>query len=110
MSDAPTTPVASAPHPSRHAAAPTVVAAIDVGASAMRLIVAQHLPGERPQVLEEASRGVLLGRDTFTGGRIGAKTVDASVRALNAFRRMMDDYGVTRVRAVATSAVREAAN
>jgi exopolyphosphatase/guanosine-5'-triphosphate,3'-diphosphate pyrophosphatase len=89
---------------------PTVVAAIDVGASAMRLIVAQHLPGQRPQVLEEASRGVLLGRDTFTAGRIGATTVDASVRALNAFRRMMDDYGVTRLRAVATSAVREAAN
>ena len=61
-------------------------------------------------MLEEASRGVLLGRDTFTAGRIGATTVDASVRALNAFRRMMDDYGVTRVRAVATSAVREAAN
>ena len=47
---------------------PTVVAAIDVGASAMRLIVAQHLPGQRPQVLEEASRGVLLGRDTFSAG------------------------------------------
>ena len=72
MSDAPTTPVASRPEPVRLTPTPTVVAAIDVGASAMRLIVAQHLPGQRPQVLEEASRGVLLGRDTFTAGRIGA--------------------------------------
>ena len=110
MSDTPATPVASRPEPARLVPTPTVVAAIDVGASAMRLIVAQHLPGQRPQVLEEASRGVLLGRDTFTAGRIGATTVDASVRALNAFHRMMDDYGVTRMRAVATSAVREAAN
>src|SRR4029453_11686471 len=55
-------------------------------------------------------RSVLLGRDTFAVGRIGAATTDAAVRALSGFRRMMDDYGVTRVRAVATSAVREAAN
>ena len=104
------TPVASQPEPARLTPTPSVVAAIDVGASAMRLIVAQYVPGQRPQVLEEASRGVLLGRDTFTAGRIAATTVDASVRALNAFRRMMDNYGVSRVRAVATSAVREAAN
>jgi exopolyphosphatase / guanosine-5'-triphosphate,3'-diphosphate pyrophosphatase len=86
------------------------VAVIDVGASAIRLVIAQYAPGERPQVLEEASRSVLLGRDTFAVGRIGAATTDAAVRALSGFRRMMDDYGVTRVRAVATSAVREAAN
>ena len=61
-------------------------------------------------MLEEASRSVLLGRDTFAVGRIGATTTDAAVRALSGFRRMMDDYGVTRTRAVATSAVREAAN
>ena len=86
------------------------IAVIDVGASAIRLVIAQHAPGERPQVLEEASRSVLLGRDTFAVGRIGATTTDAAVRALSGFRRMMDDYGVTRIRAVATSAVREAAN
>ena len=86
------------------------IAVIDVGASAIRLVIAQHAPGERPQVLEEASRSVLLGRDTFAVGRIGAATTDAAVRALSGFRRMMDDYGVVRDRAVATSAVREAAN
>jgi exopolyphosphatase/guanosine-5'-triphosphate,3'-diphosphate pyrophosphatase len=86
------------------------VAVIDVGASAIRLVIAQHAPGERPEVLEEASRSVLLGRDTFAVGRIGATTTDAAVRALSGFRRMMDDYGVSRIRAVATSAVREAAN
>jgi exopolyphosphatase/guanosine-5'-triphosphate,3'-diphosphate pyrophosphatase len=61
-------------------------------------------------VLEEASRAVLLGRDTFSSGRLGSRTIDAAVRALGGFRRLMDDYGVTRVRAVATSAVREASN
>jgi exopolyphosphatase/guanosine-5'-triphosphate,3'-diphosphate pyrophosphatase len=86
------------------------VAVIDIGASAARLVVAQLVPGQRPVILEEASRGVLLGQDTFSTGRIGAATIDAAVRALSGFRRIMSGYGVVRIRAVATSAVREAAN
>jgi exopolyphosphatase / guanosine-5'-triphosphate,3'-diphosphate pyrophosphatase len=85
-------------------------AVIDIGASAVRLVVAQLARGERPLVLEEASRGVLLGQDTFSIGRIGAATIDAAVRALDGFRHIMDGYQVSYVRAVATSAVREAAN
>jgi exopolyphosphatase / guanosine-5'-triphosphate,3'-diphosphate pyrophosphatase len=89
---------------------PVVLGVVDIGASAIRLVVAQHGPGEPLEVLEEASRAVLLGRDTFSSGRIGSGTIDAAVRALGGFRRLMDEYRVTRVRAVATSAVREASN
>jgi exopolyphosphatase / guanosine-5'-triphosphate,3'-diphosphate pyrophosphatase len=85
-------------------------AVIDIGASAVRFVVAQLARGERPVVLEEASRGLLLGQDTFSIGRIGAATIDAAVRALDGFRHIMDGYQVSHVRAVATSAVREAAN
>ena len=53
---------------------------------------------------------MLLGRDTFSTGRIGAATMDAAIRALAGFKQVMDGYGVTRVCAVATSAVREASN
>jgi exopolyphosphatase / guanosine-5'-triphosphate,3'-diphosphate pyrophosphatase len=86
------------------------MAVVDVGASAIRLVVAEARTGERFQVLEEASRGVLLGKDTFTHGRLGAATVEAALKALEGFRRLMDSYGVVRYRAVATSAVREAQN
>jgi len=89
---------------------PQPVAVVDIGASAVRLVVAQVVGGHAPIILEEASRGVLLGQDTFSTGRIGAATIDAAVRALSGFVRIMDGYGVTRTRAVATSAVREAAN
>jgi exopolyphosphatase/guanosine-5'-triphosphate,3'-diphosphate pyrophosphatase len=92
------------------AASAVVLGVVDIGASAIRLVVAQHGPGEPLEILEEASRAVLLGRDTFSSGRIGSGTIDAAVRALAGFRRLMDGYGVTRVRAVATSAVREASN
>ena len=86
------------------------VAVLDLGASAIRLLVAELPPGGTPRILEEASRAVLLGKDTFGGGRLGAPTIEATLRALEGFRRIMDSYGVVRYRAVATSAVREANN
>ncbi len=92
------------------AAAPRLVAVVDMGASAIRLVVAEIPPEGRVRILEDASRGVLLGKDTFTHGRLGAATIEATLRALEGFRRIMDTYGVERYRAVATSAVREAQN
>lgn len=89
---------------------PELVAVLDMGASAIRLVVAEVGPGGVLRVVEEASRGVLLGRDTFSSGRIRAETIDAALVALDGFHQIMERYGVTRVRAVATSAVREASN
>ena len=92
------------PEPSRP------VAVVDMGASAIRLLVAEAEPGQPIRILEEASRGVLLGKDTFTHGRLEAATVEATLKALQGFRRIMDANGVVRYRAVATSAIREAQN
>ena len=86
------------------------VAVVDMGASAIRLLVAESPQGQPLRILEEASRGVLLGKDTFTHGRLGAATIEATLKAMEGFRRIMDTYGVVRYRAVATSAVREAQN
>src|SRR5262245_23336749 len=101
-------PPANAPPPTPEPPRPFAV--VDLGASAVRLVVAEVQPGSTPHLLEEASRGVLLGKDTFTHGRLGTATVEATLKALEGFRRIMDTYGVGRYRAVATSAVREAAN
>jgi exopolyphosphatase/guanosine-5'-triphosphate,3'-diphosphate pyrophosphatase len=89
---------------------PRPLAVLDLGASAIRLLVAEPQQGGGVRVLEEASRGVLLGKDTFTHGRLGAATIEATLKALEGFRRLMDTYGVVRYRAVATSAIREAQN
>jgi exopolyphosphatase/guanosine-5'-triphosphate,3'-diphosphate pyrophosphatase len=101
-------PPADAPAPPPEPARP--FAALDLGASAVRLVVAEMEPGAPPRILEEASRGVLLGKDTFTHGRLGGATVEATLKVLEGFRRIMDTYGVVRYRAVATSAIREAGN
>lgn len=89
---------------------PKLVAVLDMGASALRLVVAEVFPDKPAQVLEEASRGVLLGRDVFSTGAVRPQTVDAVIAALEGFRQIMDGYGVPEVRAVATSAMREARN
>ena len=86
------------------------MAVLDMGASALRLVVAEKPSGEPLRVLEEASRAVALGKDAFGGGRLGAPAIEAALKALEGFRRIMDSYGVVRYRAVATSAVREAVN
>lgn len=92
-------------------ATPRVVAVLDMGASAIRLVIAEIAADRRIHVLEEASRGVLLGRDTFSSaGVIKPRTADSAFAAIDGFRHIMDNYGVTQVRAVATSAVREARN
>jgi exopolyphosphatase/guanosine-5'-triphosphate,3'-diphosphate pyrophosphatase len=90
--------------------APELVAVLDMGASAIRLVIAELSPSAAARVVEEASRGVLLGRDTFSNGIIRAPTIDAACEALDGFREITEGYGVRHVRAVATSAVREARN
>src|SRR5262245_29751135 len=86
------------------------VAVIDMGSSAIRLAVAEVAPDGTVRILDRASRSVFLGKDTFATGRISAPTMEAAVRACEGFRRIMEEYGVARSRAVATSAVREASN
>ena len=87
-----------------------LVAVLDMGASAIRLVIAEVGTGRPIRLMEQASRGVLLGRDTFTGGLIRPKTADATFAALKGFRHIIDSYDVQRIRAIATSAVREARN
>jgi exopolyphosphatase/guanosine-5'-triphosphate,3'-diphosphate pyrophosphatase len=89
---------------------PDLVAVLDMGASAIRLVVAEIGSNRSIRIIEEASRGVLLGRDTFSSGAIRSNTIDAALAALDNFRHIIDGYGACRVRAVATSAVREARN
>jgi exopolyphosphatase/guanosine-5'-triphosphate,3'-diphosphate pyrophosphatase len=93
-----------------HSETPQLVGVLDMGASAIRLVVAEVAPRRPIRVVEEASRGVLLGRDTFSHGALRSQTIDAAIGALEGFREVMEGYGVQQVRAVATSAVREARN
>jgi len=99
----------SNPTPESDPAAKTV-AAIDLGSNSLRMVIAQVLPDGRIELLERLQRAVRLGQDTFRRGRLGTQTMRAALAVLRDYRQMMQLYNVERIRAVATSAVREAGN
>jgi exopolyphosphatase / guanosine-5'-triphosphate,3'-diphosphate pyrophosphatase len=89
------------------------VAVIDIGATAIRLRIAEVQPDGNVRSLESLQQAVHLGKDAFTLGHIQPASIEECVQILLSYRRKMKEYGVTRpdqIRAVATSAVREAEN
>ncbi len=99
--------------PAPGAAPPQVVAVLDIGSTAIRMEIAELGADGSLRTLDALQQPVHLGKDTFTKGRIQSSTIEECVKVLKGFRRVMEEYGVTdpaRVRAVATSSVREAVN
>jgi exopolyphosphatase/guanosine-5'-triphosphate,3'-diphosphate pyrophosphatase len=89
------------------------VAVIDIGASAIRMRIAEVGSSGAIRNLESLQHAVRLGKDTFSTGHIQPATIEECIKVLLGFRSVMAEYGVTRddqIRAVATSAVREANN
>ncbi len=92
---------------------PRIAAVIDIGSASIRMSVAQIGNKGSIKLLETLKRPVHLGKDTFTRGSIARSTVEECVGILRGFRQALKEYGITdpaQVRAVATSAVREASN
>ena len=88
----------------------TRIAAIDVGTNAMRCLVVEVGEDHEPRVLEDVRAPVRLGSHVFLTGRIGRSAGDRALDAFRGFRGMIDRHKVQHVRAVATSAFREASD
>src|SRR4051812_41701119 len=86
------------------------IAAVDVGSNSIHMVVAQVEADGRFRVLDRAKEMVRLGRKTLSNGRLSPQAINAGVKTLSAFRTLAERQGVSRITAVATSAVREAAN
>ncbi len=87
-----------------------ILAAIDIGSNAIRLAVGECEPGRKIELTENLRESVRLGQDVFTRGAIAEETIEAAVGAFQRFASAIAMRGASRVRAVATSAVREATN
>ncbi|MDD3470818.1 MAG: Ppx/GppA phosphatase family protein [Thermoguttaceae bacterium] len=85
-------------------------AAIDIGSNSVRMALAQVLPNGQIEVFERLQRALHLGQDVFLRGRIGARCMRGAVEILTDYKYLIDQYGATSVRVVATSALREASN
>lgn len=88
----------------------TKIAAIDVGSNAMRMVLGQVDEALRVRTVENIRLPVRLGQDVFSRGSLEAETLQQTEEAFLRFKHMADTFGVERMRAVATSAVREASN
>lgn len=92
---------------------PRTVAVIDIGASSIRMAVAEIHADSKIRTLDTLVQPVELGRDVFNGRQLSRKTIEKAVETLRMYRQTLLEYGidsVDNVRIVATSAVREATN
>jgi exopolyphosphatase/guanosine-5'-triphosphate,3'-diphosphate pyrophosphatase len=87
----------------------TRVAALDCGTNSLRLLISDLDGGQLVEVVREMEI-VRLGEGVDETGRFAPAALDRTFRALDAYAAEIAAHGVERVRMVATSATRDAAN
>ncbi|WP_010251332.1 Ppx/GppA phosphatase family protein [Acetivibrio cellulolyticus] len=87
-----------------------VMAAIDVGSNALRMMIAQVKPDGEVIPMEDLYQPTNMGKDTFAFGRIQVQSIHDTCDILKGFYRLMQDYKIKDYRAVTTSGIREAEN
>jgi exopolyphosphatase / guanosine-5'-triphosphate,3'-diphosphate pyrophosphatase len=96
-------PLPGSPNPLR-------LAAIDVGTNSIRLVVAEVEADGTYRVLDEEQEMTRLGRGLYASGRLGHGPMERSLEALGKMKAIADGFAVQELKAIATSAVREASN
>jgi exopolyphosphatase/guanosine-5'-triphosphate,3'-diphosphate pyrophosphatase len=86
------------------------IAAIDIGSNSVRLVVAEVLPSGGYRVLDEERENTRLAASLVATGELSVAAVDATITALRRFLSIANGYNVSRISAIATSAVRDAEN
>jgi exopolyphosphatase/guanosine-5'-triphosphate,3'-diphosphate pyrophosphatase len=89
---------------------PVHIAAIDAGSNAVRLSVARAYSALDIEPLITERYPLRLGEGVFVRHRFSEEILKKGTKAFRHLREIMDEYGVTKYRAVATSATREAQN
>src|SRR6476646_2805875 len=85
-------------------------AAIDIGSNSIRMAAAEVVPGELPQTLAVDREVVRLGESVFRNGALSESAIALASSVLTRMAETYQKLDVIGVRAVATSAVRDARN
>lgn len=85
-------------------------AAIDIGSNSIKMLCAEAAPGGVTRVLAEDREVTRIGESVFSAGEVSASTMDLVTGVLNRMHRTYSALDPAGVRAVATSAVRDARN
>lgn len=86
------------------------IASIDIGSNTVRLLILQPEAPESFREIDSARRITRLGEGMDSKKRLAPEPMEATLRVLEEFRGICGKYGDIPIRAVATSAVREAEN
>jgi exopolyphosphatase/guanosine-5'-triphosphate,3'-diphosphate pyrophosphatase len=89
---------------------PVHIAAIDAGSNAVRLSISRAYSALDVEPLVNERFPLRLGEGVFVRHRFSEELLKKGVKAFVHLKEIMDEYGVTKYRAVATSASREAHN
>ena len=89
---------------------PVHIAAIDAGSNAVRLSIARAYSALDIEPLVNERFPLRLGEGVFVRHRFSEEILKKAVKAFRHLHEVMEEYGVTKYRAVATSASREARN
>jgi exopolyphosphatase/guanosine-5'-triphosphate,3'-diphosphate pyrophosphatase len=91
---------------------PHLEAVIEIGATGIRLLVAEVWEDGVWSVIDRAERALPLGRDVFTTGGISRESLLQCLAILNRYREILESWNVSddHVIVVATSAIRESRN
>lgn len=86
------------------------LAAIDIGTNSIRLIVAEGLRDGKYRILDDEKDPARLGKNLSSTGRLDPAAVESSIQTLRGMAQIAAGYQVREIRAIATCAVREAAD
>lgn len=85
------------------------VAVIDIGTNSTRLLVAD-IDGNAVNELARRSTVTRLGRGVDLSGALSVEAIERVCETVSSYIRIYEELGATRVKAIATSAVRDAGN
>lgn len=85
-------------------------AAVDIGSNSVRMLAAEIVPGRPTQILAADREVTRLGAGVFLDGRITPQAMQFLAQTLERMAQSYRKLDVVGVRAVATSAVRDASN
>ena len=86
------------------------LAAIDIGTNSIRCIVVEVAPNGKFKILDDEKATVRLGEGLFRTGELTPASWQRAIEVLSRMKMVVDGYRVRAIEAVATSAVRQAAN
>ncbi len=87
-----------------------MVGVIDIGSSAIRMVIAEVGPKHEIRVIENLQKPVAFGKDVFNSASISRQVMREGMTVLKNFKTVLDSYGIKKVHAIATSAIRDATN